>query len=340
MGVFFTVIFNLLALRILNAFTSQEKVPWHWWAGFYSAGLVASYTHFFACGLFFITCLFLFFYACAYKRERSLVFWVTALSFLLWIPWLYNTYASLNHFSNDWWYTTNKVLSSWQILSFCLGSEWMLGGILLLLVIGFVSVGFHEKNILKNRADLFLSLFQLGMLVAVLLALSERYNLFMQRYFLITLPSVFVLLVTLWGHLYKRWVGVIVLLPLFLYANTSFYFQNFLSDKSEFSGITESFEYVANALHAQKVLVLMDPITYPGASQWPLMYYFVPKGYGPEIEGLTKENASLINPPAGVPLLVPLCSFARVVTASVDYGFQAPDSLVSFKHTCIVYHPK
>lgn len=340
MGVFFTVIFNLLALRILDAFTSQEKVPWHWWVGFYSAGLVASYTHFFACGLFFITCLFLFFYACAYKRDRALVFWVTALSFLLWIPWLYNTYASLNHFSNDWWYTTNKVLSSWQILSFCLGSEWMLGGIVSLLVVGFVSVGFHEKNILKNCADILLSLFQLGMLVAVLLALSKRYNLFMQRYFLMTLPSVFVLLVALWAHLYKRWIGIIVLLPLFLYANTSFYFNNFLSEKSEFTGITESFEYAANALHAQKVLVLMDPITYPGASQWPLMYYFVPEGYGPEIEGLTKENASLINPPTGVPLLVPLCSFYRVVTASVDYGFQVPDNVVSFKHTCIVYHPK
>lgn len=340
MGILFTVIFNLLALRILNAFAQEEKISWKCWAGFYGAGLIAAYTHFFACGLFFITCLFLFFYACAYKRDRALVFWATALCFFLWVPWLYNTYASLNHFSSGWWYETNKVLSSWQILLFCLGSEWMLGGLLLLLIVGLVSVSFNEKNILKKRTDVLLPLFQVIMLVAVLLALSGRYNLFTERYFLITLPSLFILLVALWIHLYKRWVGVIVLLPLFLYANTIYHFNYFFPRLTEFSGLTPAFTYVADTLHTPKVMVLLDPITYPEASQWPFVHYFLPKEYPIEVIGVTEENAHQINPPESVPVIVPLCSMYRLIMLSVKYNFKLPDNLVVFQQSCIAQNPK
>lgn len=340
MGVFFTVIFNLLALRILDAFTNGEDIPKSWWWGFFSAGLVAAYTHFFACGIFFITCLFLFFYACAYKRARALVFWATALCFFLWVPWLYNTYSSLGHFSSGWWYETNKVLSSWQILEYCLGSEGALVGLMLFTIVGLVSVFCNEKDILKKYLGIILPLFQLVMLVAVLLALSKRYNLFMNRYFLMTLPSVFILLVSLWIHLYKRWLWIVALLPLFLYFNTIYYFHNSLPLLTEYSGLTASFEYAAEALHAPKVLVLMDPITYPGASQWPIMRYFIPKDYPAEVLPLTKENAEQVGPSERVPLVVPLCSFYRVVMASVDYGYALPEKLVSFRHSCVVHHSK
>ena len=338
MGIFFTTIFHLLALRILDAFVHKEDIPQRWWWGFYSAGLVAAYTHFFASGLFFITCLFLFFYACACKRARALVFWATAGAFLLWVPWLCNTYASMNHFSSGWWYETNKILSSFQVMEFCLGPTTILGGLLLFLIVGFVSLGFNEKKSLKNWTDIWLPLFQVGMLILVLLALSKRYNLFMNRYFLMTLPCVFTLFAALWIHLYKRWVGFIVLLPLFLYCNTLYFFQYAMPHLSEYSGLVQSFEYVQTALHAPKVLVLLDPITYPGASQWPVMRYFIPKGYAPEVLSLTKENAPWVK--EQVPLIVPLCSFYRVVMASADYEFALPDNFISFKQTCIVYHPK
>lgn len=340
MGVFFTTIFSLFALRILESFSFGEEVPRRWWIVFYSTGLIAAYTHFFASGLFFITCLFLFICACIYKRARALVFWTTAFSFLLWIPWLYNTYSSMGHFSVGWWYETNKILSSWRIMEYCLGSEGVLLGLLLFLIVGFISILFHEKEIFKKCADVCLPLFQIIVLIAVLLALSIRYNLFMDRYFLITLPSVFILLAALWTHLYKRWIGVIVLLPLFLFCNTLYYFDHSLPRLTEYSGLTESFEYAQNALSAKKVLVLMDPMTYPGVSRWPIMRYFLPKGYPLEVIELTKENAGWVAGPEKVPLVIPLCSFYRLVMSSADYGFKLPDKLISFKQSCIVRHSK
>lgn len=336
MGVFFTVIFDLLALRILDAFIGKERIPLSWWIGFYSAGLVASYTHFFACGIFFITCLFLFIYACIYKRARCLVFWTTALAFVLWIPWLYNTYSSLNHFSDGWWYETNKILSSWEIIQYCLGTSEMAGGLLLLLVIGLISILLNEKGKRKEYTDVWLPLFQIVTLILVLLALSARYNLFMNRYFLMTLPGFFILIVALWKHLCGRWIGIVLLLPLFLYANTLHFFHYGLPRTEDPSGLMQSFEYARNALHVQKVLVLMDPITYPGVSRWPIMHYYVPKEYPLETIELTKENASLMKSPDNIPLIVPLCSFYRVIMASVEYQFDLPNDVVAFKQTCIL----
>ena len=245
----------------------------------------------------------------------------------------------MNYFSLGWWYETNKILSSWQVMEFCLGHEGMLAGILLLIIVGLVSLGFSEKKNLKNWTTIWLPLFQMGMLVLVLLGLSKWYNLFMNRYFLITLPCVFTLLVALWMVLYRRWTGFIVLLPLFLYFNTTYYFNYSLPHVAEYTGLTQSFEYVSTSLQAQKVLVLLDPITYPGASQWPFMHYFIPGDYAPEVLSLTKENAPWVKEQQ-VPLIVPLCSFYRVVMASSDYGFELPEKLISFKQSCVVYLPK
>ena len=130
-----------------------------------------------------------------------------------------------------------------------------------------------------------------------------------------------------------------VLLPFFLYCNTVHCFLHFLPNLSEYSGLTQSFEYVDTSLHAQKVLVLLDPITYPGASQWPFMDYFIPDGYTPQVIALTKENASWVKE-QNVPLIVPLCSFYRVVMSSADYEFALSDELISFKQSCVVYHPQ
>ncbi len=340
MGMLFTAVFTLLALRILEAFITKQNVSKKLWAGFFITGLLGAYTHFFASGLFFITGLFLFCYACAYKRDRLLVFCATGLSFFLWIPWLLNTYQTMGHFSADWWYSTPKMLASWKILTYNLGSEPMLAGLLGLVVIGFVSVGFHERPVFKKVPEVMLPLFQLVMLVLVVLVVSKRYNLFMERYFLMVLPNVFILLTGLFVHLCKRWMGFAILLPVFLYANFAYFHNHALPRPNEYTGLTDSFAYVEKVSPSKKVLFFMAPISYPKASQEPFVRYFINPASNIELIPFNNETLKLMQAPERLPVVVPLCALQRLLDLSNGSHFKIPEPVVAFGQTCILQEPE
>lgn len=338
MGALLTTVFTLLAVRILDAFNDGQPVSPKIWAAFFITGFIGAYTHFFVSGLFFITALFLFICACFYKRDARLIFWSTALAFFLWVPWIWNTYLSMNHFETGWWYETNKMLSSWQILEFNFGQERILLGLLLLLVIGGVSVAFNEKPLLKKLPEIPLTVFQIVVLILVLVAVSKRYNLFMDRYFLVMLPCCFILFTSLWAHLYRRWKITIVLLPLLLFSFSTYYYRNFLPRLHEYSGLIDAFNYVQHGLKADKVLFFLEPFSYPQASVEPLMRFFVPPDNSLEIIPLTQQTAPLMK--QEVPLIIPLCGFVRLVNTSVQYDFHIPEKVATFTHSCVVVDPR
>ena len=340
MGMLFTTIFTLLALRILEAFIARQDISKKLWAGFFITGLIGAYTHFFATGLFFITALFLFGYACAYKRDRLLVFCATGLTFFLWIPWLLNTYQTMGHFSADWWYGTPKMLASWQILTFSFGSGEVLAGLLVLVVAGFVSIGFHARPVFKKVPEVMLPLFQLVMLILVVWVISKRYNLFMERYFLMALPSAFILLTMLFIRLCKQWLGFMVLLPLFLYTNFTYFYNHALPRREEYTGLADAFVYVEKASPSKKVLFFMPPISYPEASQEPFVRYFINPDSGIELIPFTNETQKRMKAPERLPAIIPLCAMQRLLEISMDSNFEIPEPVVAFGQTCILQEPE
>lgn len=340
MGMLFTTVFTLLALRILEAFIAQEEVSKKLWAGFFITGLLGAYTHFFASGLFFITALFLFGYACVCKRDRLLIFCATGLSFFLWIPWLLNTYQTMGNFSVDWWYDTPKMLASWQILTYNLGPGPMLACLLVLVVAGFVSIGFHVRPIFKKVPEVILPLFQLVVLTLVVWVISRRYNLFMERYFLMALPSALILLTGLFVHLCKRWMGFIVCLPVFLYANFVYFYNHALPRTEEYTGLTDAFRYVEKVSPSKKVLFFMPPISYPAASQEPFVRYFIDPSSGIEFIPFTNETLVRMQEPERLPTIVPLCALQRLLDLSNKVHFEIPEPVVVFGQACVLQEPK
>ena len=113
--------FTLLALGIIDALARQKNPSAKTWAAFFIIGLFGSYLHYFCSGLFFITALVVFLYACYYKTGRATAFWGTAAVFAAWFPWVINTYLIMSAPAGTWWYVVPWARATWDILQFLFG---------------------------------------------------------------------------------------------------------------------------------------------------------------------------------------------------------------------------
>lgn len=345
LAVFLVCVFTLLALQIVHAFTAGQNAAKKVWMGFATAGLLACYSHYFAAALFFITALFVLGAALYYQKQRAWAVGVTIAVGLVWLWWAGPVLCSLLAGGNGggvgagWWIKKGKMLASWEVLEFLFGPTAVKLAVLGFVVVGMTSFLFEQRPLFVRRPEVWLALMQIVLLGMTVGIISQKCNLWLGRYFLMLLPSIYLLFTGLLMHLQERWKGVIVLLPLFVGVNIGNYWNVYQPLCSDPSGLGDVFSYVTHRLGRQEVLVAYDRVTYPGISAVWTLEYFLPQDVPLKLTPLTRENASRMQAPQSVPLVAPLSAFTYVMKFSEKYGFDAGSDLRQFKQTCLVRTP-
>lgn len=336
-GVFTLTLTLLFALRIVHNLVTSASISRTTWAVFFISGFITAYLHYFGAALFFITALGIFIYTLFYKKYRLLVFICTGIAFFAWFPWVVRTYHIMGNFTGQWWYQTTVWFSSWKILEFLFGAPSLAAGLFCVFIVGIVSFLFSEKKTTANTLDIIFPLLQLITLVLVVQTLSHWYNLWLDRYFIFCLPSIFILVTALLYHLYQRHRLLIILLPLLLSSWLLLLFNRFWPTMQDITGLQQTMEYVSQKPHVKQVLFAYDYLFYPAPAQTFVAHYFVPPEGQIQLIPLTQENISLLK--QHVPLVVPLCSFLNLTDISYKYNFEAPEPVVAFGETCILEQP-
>jgi len=333
-GVLVCCVMSLLALRILENLKTKTPSSNLLFYGFFVLGLVCSYIHYFCAALFFITALWLFINALLYKNQQVRIFVTTALTFFLWIPWVVVTYLSLNNFQEDWWYEAPVAAASGEIFALLLGTAPILCGTVCFITLGVISILFNEKKRFSDFQDTWLGCFQVGMLLVTVSLISLRYNLWMDRYFLFVLPSLFIILTSILTHLTKRSPLFFLLLPLLLFCWTYHAWWYLHPRLEDLTGLSSAMEYVSKLPDVTDVLVAYDSIDYKGPSREFVTNYFVPKGSHIKLIPLTQDNQHRIH--NHVPVIMPLCSMLNLMAYSNNYGFALPPNLYAQNNTCVL----
>ena len=302
-----TATFTLLALRIIYSLSEHQAPSKKLWLSFFVVGLLGAYSHYFCSGVFFITALVVFLYACYYKQSRAWAFWGTAAVFAIWAAWLVAIYPILTRPAGTWWVNRKSFVSaSWEIISFLCGTRAIFTGILFGSVIALVSlISTYRKSFLK-QFDIVLPLAQLVLLCAVVAVISCKYTLWLDRYFLAVIPSLLLLLAGFLYHLYERHAILLVLWPILSVCWAQFWLNNCIKEE-EFTGLNKAFSYLINERKTDKVFVVVNHAGYPAAAVMPMLEYHVPEGKKLEIIPMTKENAHEAHEATPkIPVLMPL----------------------------------
>ncbi len=314
--------FTLLALRIIDALAQRQAPSKTVWVCFFTAGLAGAYLHFFSAGLFFIAALVTFLYACRYKTGRAVSFWGTAAVFALWTPWLFNTFLITQNPQNVWWYSVPVARATWEILQYILGEPPVLAGLLVFGLLAAVSLIRTYKTELFKQADLILPLAQVVLLCLVVAVVSLRFNLWIDRYFVLTLPPILILLAGLLFHLQQRHKILIILLPTLLIPWVKHYYALDFRYVQEFTGLKDAFAFISGTLKADKVFIDMDKTGYPQAALDIMFAYYLPPNGGLRFIPLTRETAPLAVKEPKSPVLLPLCTQIHLINASLAYGIE------------------
>lgn len=315
-------IFTLAALRIARHMAQRQFPSKKLWTAFFLAGLAGSYIHFFAAGLFFITALILFIYACCYKTARKTVFWGTAAAFALWTPWLAVTYHIMAAPTGMWWYVLPWAQASWEILQYLLGSPAVIAWILMLGILALVSIVHIYRGKVAAQIDFMLPLGQLLLLTGVVALISLKYNLWMDRYFSVALPCILLLLTELMYHLYQRHRLFVVLLAALPLAWAWQYIPQNFNYVREYEGLKNAFAFVINELKADTVVVDMDKTGYTEAAFNGMMSYYVPPEASLKILRLTPQTAARAAQEPKLPLLIPLCTQMHMLETTLAYRIE------------------
>lgn len=313
--------FTLLALGIIDSLARQKNPSAKTWAAFFTIGLLGSYLHYFCSGLFFITALVVFLYACYYKKGRAAAFWGTAAVFAVWLPWVINTCLLLYAPSGSWWYVVPALRSSWDILQFLFGSPAMIGALLVLFIVAAVSLVFTQKKRLLLNADIILPAVQIGLLITVVAAVSLKYNLWIDRYFVALMPGILVFICGCLYHLYERHRLLIVLFPLLLLTWTTHYWTLDYLSSTEYTGLKDAFNFVRRNWPDQPVYVDTAKTGYPDKALQVMLQYYAP-GHQMTLIPLSKENAPQAAQTPKPPVLLPLCTQYHLMQFSFDYHLE------------------
>lgn len=333
--------FTLLALRIAENLIKKQFPSKTLWFSFFITGLLGSYTHYFCSAVFFIAALVVFLYACAYKTGRKTAFWGTAAVFALWMPWVINTYKIMAAPTGSWWYVAPLARSTWDIITFLAGGAAMAGFWLVFFIVSGVSLIHEQKNTILKQPAIILPLAQLFFLVLTVLALSVKYNLWLDRYFLLTVPSFLILITQCLAHLRQRHAVLVLLLPFILGVWTCQYWKLDYLRAPEYTGLKEAFAFVSHTLRADKVLVDSAKTGYPAAS-FPLMLkYYTDPTANLTIEILNTQNVQQAFQEPKIPVLLPLCSQVHMIQAGIDYHMEEDREPYIFgKDVCVItVHP-
>ena len=315
------MVFTLLALRMIDLFAHQKNPSAKYWSTFFIIGLFGSYLHYFCAGLFFITALVVFLYACYYKTGRATAFWGTAAVFAAWFPWVINTYLLMSAPSGSWWYAVPVMRSTWDILQFIFGSPSMVGYGLIFLIVSAVSLVHTQKKRLLLNASIVLPVAQIVLLVAVVAVVSLKYNLWIDRYFVALMPAILVLTGSCLYHLYERHRLLIVLFPLILLVWINLYWNMYALLRAEYTGLKDAFSFISQNWPNQPVYVDTAKTGYPEKALQVMLHYYAPN---PQINliALSKENAPQAAQTPKPPVLMPLCTQYHLMQFSFDYNLE------------------
>lgn len=315
------MVFTLLALRMIDLFAHQKNPSAKYWSTFFIIGLFGSYLHYFCAGLFFITALVVFLYACYYKTGRATAFWGTAAVFAAWFPWVINTYLLMSAPSGSWWYAVPVMRSTWDILQFIFGSPSMVGYGLIFLIVSAVSLVHTQKKRLLLNASIVLPVAQIVLLVAVVAVVSLKYNLWIDRYFVALMPAILVLTGSCLYHLYERHRLLIVLFPIILLVWINLYWNMYALLRAEYTGLKDAFSFISQNWPNQPVYVDTAKTGYPEKALQVMLHYYAPN---PQINliALSKENAPQAAQTPKPPVLMPLCTQYHLMQFSFDYNLE------------------
>lgn len=333
--------FTPLALRIIETFSLGKTPSKKLWFAFFTTGLFGSYLHYFCSGVFFITALTVFLYACYYKKEQKTAFWGTACVFALWCPWVFNTYLIMSAPTGSWWIHFPFAKATWEIIQFNLGSPWAAGIWFCVSVLGMVSLVFTKRMALLKQANFMLPLVQILLLIGVVSLVSLKYNLWLDRYFMILLPALLFLFTEILFHLQARHRILIVILPIFLTIWVHIFLTLDWFLKGEITGLKEAFSYVADTLKADQVFVDMDKTGYPEAALPVMFNYYLPTNSSVKLRVLSQQTTHELFQTPKPPLLTPLCSVVHLIEASLKYGVEHDKTPVVFgRDVCVMtVHP-
>ncbi len=338
LSVLLVTVCTLVALRIVEAMQQARPVPRWQWMCFFGGGLLCAYTHYYAACLFFSTALYVFIRACGHKCYRKTVFISTGGVFAGWMVWVIHTVRTMLLAPQaTWWFGADGFRSSWDILALNLGAPPLTGFIGVFFLIGVLGLLLTPRPPLTHPDELWLPVFQGGCLLAALAVVSLKHNLWYSRYFIISLPSFYLLLTGLLLHLVRRWAGWWVLLPLFV-CGQLWQFAGLAPAQPDPSGLQRVFNFV-NRLGYREALVMVERITYPGPSaQWVLQYY-MPPDRPIRIIPLTDQNVGRMYAPDELPLVIPMGGFTFVMKASLQYHYPVDSAYTMVGHTFIMQYP-
>lgn len=343
LSVLLATCFTLIALRFIEHFEQARAIPAKQWICFFLIGFLGSYSHYFCAVSFFIAALVLFLYACYYRQGRAWSFFGTAVVFFLWLPWVIHALSLMGGIvpgaegAGDWWYQSPVILATWEVLIFLFGPAWILYGLLVLAVAGGVSLkGSYGKKIFQ-LADIILPLAQIVLLCGVLTVVGVRFNLWMDRYFLPFLPSVFILLTSVLYHLYSRHKLFIVLLPVLLFGWLHTYWNMEYIWAREYTGLQDAFTYLTRRGGPEKVLVDRSHMGYSAKALDVMLDYYVPKDSKLQLITLNEENKSLVwTSQPRIPVLMMLCSQVDLMKTIVWLHIDEKSLKTFGRDTCVV----
>lgn len=319
LSVLLSTCFTLLALRLIEHLRQADKISGGLWLSFFVTGFLGAYSHYFCAAVFFIAALVVFVYACRYRRGRAWSFWGTAVVFFAWIPWvlaalgvmgMVGGVSSTQTGAVDWWYHTPFLLATWEVLVFLFGPSYFLRALGLFSILAGVSLWSTKGKQLVKIPEVILPIAQVVLLCAVVGLVSFRFNLWMDRYFLPVLPSIFVLMAYALYHLQQRHRELIVLLPVLLFGWMSLYWNSGYVWAQEYTGLKGAITYLSTYPNgARKVLFEKTNADYSSQALEVMLHYYLPPGSEVELIPLSQETVQLaLQGEPKAPIMVMLCS--------------------------------
>ena len=215
----FAVPLTFVFLQMARFTWNKRPIPAHLWEIFGGLSLLLCWSHYFGALLFVVFSFVLLTQAIYYKRKLTLFLAVPALVILCFLPWIIPNFIQQLQFhrlNGNWWANQHPY---WHI--FIISFIFWAGNFKAAVIMGSLLVGLAvdrkflspQKPFLYWRKEQFVLGLTLILFVVCVALISIKMYLFINRYFIVLLPIVYMMITLFLAPLlHKRWiVGVGIL---------------------------------------------------------------------------------------------------------------------------------
>lgn len=331
------ILFNTVTLA--GEYKKNQSVLPKKYIPFFMVGLAVCYLHYFGAALFFTCVGLLFGYAWYYKQPKLVIAVGGTAVFLAFAPWLVYIIAANPGIGQIWWAKMGSLLASEQILQMIFGNFIFAYAALLVLILGLVSSVKTKGFAFLTSPGILIPSACIVVITAFALASTAYVNLLVDRYFLVLLPCVVLLLSIFFNSLINRHNFLVVLLPPFVFLSFAWNTIDYVFAHEKYlAGTRDATRHIVHDIRPPKFLVYLEGIPYPPPAMREMFNFYIQR----ENSAVTQEKLSaeslktLLQKDANPIILMPVCSKLAMLNMVAEFELFPLTSAAFNQDSCVV----